>query len=95
MTLSFTVVMTKEKAACSVSWHKHAMVSCCAAMVDTGISIPKLFTRLMDLIPISKVLRRRLGLISGATKLGCVWVPSQRAIHAEDQEEAARVIGSQ
>ena len=94
-TVSFTLVMMKEKASCSVCWHKHAIVPCCTAMANTGISISMRLTRLMDLVPISRIVRTRLGLISRATKVGCVYVPSQRAIHAEDQEEVTRVVSGQ
>ena len=69
--MSSVVVVTKEKTPRSACWHKHAMVSCCAAMANTGISISKYLTRLIDLVPISRVARKRLGLISGTTKVGC------------------------
>ena len=66
-TVSSTIAMRKERLDGSLYQHKHAMVLCCAATTNTGVSISRHLTRLMDFVPVSRVVHKTLGHISDAT----------------------------
>jgi hypothetical protein len=67
-----TVMMAKLKVFSSAFMHKHATVSCDVSTATTTTSMSNHLTRLMDFFSISRAIKKRLGLISEATKAACV-----------------------
>jgi hypothetical protein len=51
--------------------------------------------RLMDIVSISEVTKKSLGLISEVTKVVRVSVPSRRAMRRKDQERVALMVSDQ
>ena len=66
-TVSSTIAMRKERLGGSLHQRKHAMVLCCAVAANTGVSISRHLTMLMDFVPVSRVVQKTLGHISDAT----------------------------
>lgn len=54
------VVMTRQKLLRSMYWHKHTMVSCCSATSITLKSSSNRFTRLIELVSISRLKKKIL-----------------------------------
>ena len=67
--VSSTIAMRKERLGGSLHQHKHAMVLCCAVTPNTGVSISRHLTMLMDFVPVSRAVQKTLGCISDATRI--------------------------